>query len=310
MSSFITVNYHYVRPIKNSKFPNLKGLEVKEFINQIDYLKSKYNIISATNIINTIINKDKLPKNACLLSFDDGYKDHYKYVMPELLKKKVSGCFFPSAENILNSTVTETNKIHFILNTQKNSEIIKDINYFLKKKNCNLPKREKIYENFEKKFKKRWDNKEVKYIKYLLQTWIPSNLRKKCCTFLFKKYLEIDESQLSKDLYMSAKEISEMIKNGMTIGGHGYRHIRLGELSFSEQKIELNKMINFLKRYNIKKNWIMCYPYGSFNKDTVSILLKKDCLLGFSASSGRSSLVKKDLFNINRFDTNDIYKKF
>ena len=310
MSSFITVNYHYVRPIKNSKFPNLKGLEVKEFINQIDYLKSKYNIISATNIINTIINKDKLPKNACLLSFDDGYKDHYKYVMPELLKKKVSGCFFPSAENILNSTVTETNKIHFILNTQKNSEIIKDINYFLKKKNCNLPKREKIYENFEKKFKKRWDNKEVKYIKYLLQTWIPSNLRKKCCTFLFKKYLEIDESQLSKDLYMSAKEISEMIKNGMTIGGHGYRHIRLGELSFSEQKIELNKMINFLKRYNIKKNWIMCYPYGSFNKDTVSILLKKDCLLGFSTSSGRSSLIKKDLFNISRFDTNDIYKKF
>lgn len=310
MSSFITVNYHYVRPIKNSKFPNLKGLEVKEFINQIDYLKSKYNIISATDIINTIINKDKLPKKACLITFDDGYKDHYKYVMPELLKKKVSGCFFPSAENILNSTVTETNKIHFILNTQKNSEIIKDINYFLKKKNCNLPKREKIYENFEKKFKKRWDNKEVKYIKYLLQTWIPSNLRKKCCTFLFKKYLEIDESQLSKDLYMSAKEIGEMIKNGMTIGGHGYRHIRLGELSFSEQKIELNKMINFLKRYNIKKNWIMCYPYGSFNKDTVSILLKKDCLLGFSASSGRSSLVKKDLFNIKRFDTNDIHKKF
>ncbi len=109
---------------------------------------------------------------------------------------------------------------------------------------------------------------------------------------------------------MSTKEIGEMIKNGMTIGGHGYRHIRLGELSFSEQKIELNKMINFLKRYNIKKNWIMCYPYGSFNKDTVSILLKKDCLLGFSASSGRSSLIKKDLFNIKRFDTNDIYKKF
>ena len=54
MSSFITVNYHYVRPIKNSKFSNLKGLEVKEFINQINYLKSKYNIISATDIINTI----------------------------------------------------------------------------------------------------------------------------------------------------------------------------------------------------------------------------------------------------------------
>ena len=310
MSSFITVNYHYVRPIKNSRYPNLKGLEVKEFINQINYLKSKYNIISGEEIINTIINKDKLPKKACLLTFDDGYKDHYKYVMPELLEKKISGCFFPSAQNILNSTVTETNKIHFILNTKKNLDIIKDINFFLKKENCKIPEKQKIYKNFEKKFQKRWDNKEVKYIKYLLQSWIAPDIREKCCKFLFKKYLKIEESQLSKNLYMSTKEISEMIENGMTIGGHGYRHIRLGELSLSKQKIELSKMFNFLKKYNIEKNWIMCYPYGSFNKDTVSILLKKNCLLGFSASSGRSFLGKKNLFNIKRFDTNDIYKKF
>ena len=109
---------------------------------------------------------------------------------------------------------------------------------------------------------------------------------------------------------MSTKEISEMIENGMTIGGHGYRHIRLGELSLSKQKMELSKMINFLRRYNIEKNWLMCYPYGSFNKDTVSILLKQKCLLGFSASSGKSFLSKKNLFNIKRFDTNDTYKKF
>ena len=80
---------------------------------------------------------------------------------------------------------------------------------------------------------------------------------------------------------MSTKEISEMIENGMTIGGHGYRHIRLGELSLSKQKIELSKMFNFLKKYNIEKNWIMCYPYGSFNKDTVSILLEKIVFLVF-----------------------------
>ena len=30
------VMYHYVRPIKNSKYPNIKGLEIKEFKNQIE----------------------------------------------------------------------------------------------------------------------------------------------------------------------------------------------------------------------------------------------------------------------------------
>ena len=93
MDYFTTVNYHYVRPIKNSRYPNLKGLEIKEFINQIKYLK-KYNIISGNDLIDRIIYKQKLPKRSCLLTFDDGYKDHYKYVMPELIKNKISGFFF------------------------------------------------------------------------------------------------------------------------------------------------------------------------------------------------------------------------
>ena len=166
MDYFTTVNYHYVRPIKNSRYPNLKGLEIKEFINQIKYLKKKYNIISGNDLINRIIYKQKLPKRSCLLTFDDGYKDHYKYVMPELIKNKISGFFFPSAENIINSKVTDTNKIHFILNAKKNSVILKDINYFLKKNRLGLPNKKIIYKSFEKKFKKNGlDIKEVKYIK-------------------------------------------------------------------------------------------------------------------------------------------------
>ena len=304
-NSFITVNYHYVRPIKGSRYENIKGLEIKKFIKQLSFLKKNYNIISAEEITNFIIHKTKLPKKSCLLTFDDGYKDHHKYVMPELMKKKISGCFFPSAKNIVNNNITETNKIHFILDKQKNSDlIIKDINNFLKSKNFKLSNRKKIYKNFEKKFIKRYDNKKIKYIKYLLQSCIPDPLKGECCTFLFNKYLRVNEKEFSKKLYLSTKEIQEMMNNGMTIGGHGYRHIRLGDLSYKNQAIEINKMLTFLKKFNIKKKWIMCYPYGSFNNDTKTILNKKDCLFAFSATPGRSLLNKKDIFSIKRYDTN------
>ena len=33
MNHLTIVTYHYVRPIKGSKFPTLKGLEIKKFIN-------------------------------------------------------------------------------------------------------------------------------------------------------------------------------------------------------------------------------------------------------------------------------------
>ena len=45
------VMYHYVRPIKNSIFPKIKGLEFKLFQRQLDYLSQKYHFITAEELI-------------------------------------------------------------------------------------------------------------------------------------------------------------------------------------------------------------------------------------------------------------------
>ena len=77
--------YHYVRPIKGSKFPGIKGLELDGFKQQLDYLTENFNIVSTEKVINAAKHSSPLPNNACWLTFDDGYKDHFKFVMPELL---------------------------------------------------------------------------------------------------------------------------------------------------------------------------------------------------------------------------------
>ena len=91
MQKINIITYHYVRPIKKSKYPNLKGLEIKKFIKQIESLKNKYNFISYDDLKNNIKYKKKLVKKPLLLTFDDGYKDHIKYVYPELKKRKIKG---------------------------------------------------------------------------------------------------------------------------------------------------------------------------------------------------------------------------
>lgn len=84
------IMYHYVRPIRDSAYPKLKGLELAGFKRQLDFLSSKYEFVTAEDVINAVNFKKKLPDNSCWLTFDDGYKDHYSYVFPELLKKKDS----------------------------------------------------------------------------------------------------------------------------------------------------------------------------------------------------------------------------
>ena len=107
--------YHLVRDIKASKYSELKGLEFSGFKRQLDYLDNNYKNIKTDARFDFIINRKDLPKNACLLTFDDGYKDHTQYVLPELLKRKIQGSFFPSARPVIEKKALDINIIQFIL---------------------------------------------------------------------------------------------------------------------------------------------------------------------------------------------------
>ena len=90
-----TIMYHYVRPIRDSKYPNIKGLELCDFIGQLNYIERNYNPISIEDLIDYKVFNKTLPSKPLLLTFDDGYIDHYEFVFPELKKRGLSGAFYP-----------------------------------------------------------------------------------------------------------------------------------------------------------------------------------------------------------------------
>ena len=49
LNKLTIIMYHYVRPIFGSKYPNINGLELEEFKNQIEYIKKYYHVISMTD---------------------------------------------------------------------------------------------------------------------------------------------------------------------------------------------------------------------------------------------------------------------
>ena len=73
----------------------------------------------------------KLPKKkSILLTFDDGYIDHWKYVFPYLKEKKITGNFYPPTQAIKNKKVLNVNKVRFILAKERNRKKI--LNYIFK----------------------------------------------------------------------------------------------------------------------------------------------------------------------------------
>ena len=53
------------------------------------------------------------------------------------------------------------------------------------------------------------------------------------------------------------------------------------------------------------ENWMMCYPYGAYNDDTLSILRAKKCSAALTTKIGIAQLDADKLLELSRFDTND-----
>ena len=302
------VMYHYVRNLKKSYYPNLKALELQKFKKQINFFKKKFNILSYFDFLEILHSKKIPPKPSVLLTFDDGYSDHFENVFPVLLKKKISGIFYTPIVTFKNNKVLDVNKIHFILEKEPNrKKIINFIDENLKKylkKNLNQMNIDRM------NLFNRWDDKETTLIKKLLQDHLPNKIRTKILNKLFENIMNENESSFSKKLYLNKKNIIEMKNNKMFFGIHGFNHKRLAKLNYSDQNDEILKSIKEFKKLNFKtEDLSICYPYGSYNQMTIEVIKKYN--INFGLTIKVNYINKKNLSNIYelpRYDCNDFLK--
>lgn len=241
--------YHYVRDLKNSRYPSIKGLDVENFKGQIEFLKKHYHFVTIEQVIDAYQDNSQLPPHPVLLTFDDAYADHFTYVFPILVRENIQGAFYPPVKAITEHTVLDVNKIHFILASTPNEQLyrlIDEIKLLLQQY-----REEYTLNSFEYYYDKlavanRFDPKEVVFIKRLLQVELDKNLRNILTDILFEKTVGMDEGAFSRELYMTMDQLKCMVDCGMHVGSHGYDHFWLGSLSKKEQEFEIKKSIEFI----------------------------------------------------------------
>ena len=89
--------YHYVRPLKLTRFPKIKGLDLALFEEQLAYLAEALFPDLDGELIDAIEGSGRTSAAPGLLTFDDGYTDHYEHVFPRLAERRLQGSFFPVA---------------------------------------------------------------------------------------------------------------------------------------------------------------------------------------------------------------------
>lgn len=308
----IIIMYHYVRDLSYSRYPNLKGLDYKLFSQQIDYLSENFNIISTDELLEAIEKKVELPLNSILLTFDDGYIDHYTNVFPILKEKKISGLFSVPAKIIEEGKLLDVNKIHFILESVNISKLLDVIFGKLNKyRNAyNILPNDLLYNNLiGQESLARYDNKDVVFVKRLFQYELEGNLKDILLNELFNEIVSVPEEIIAKELYMNYKQMQFMKREGMFFGIHGYSHFWLNKLSDNEMIEDISKSLSIFSDIVDLDNWIMCYPYGSYNENIINYISNKGCKLGLSTQLGVANIFKDNILTLPRLDTNDFPPK-
>jgi len=312
VSSPITIiTYHFVRDLGHSRYPEIKGLTVEQFKEQIAYIKKHYSVINVAALSAAAAGDADLPPRPLLLTFDDGYLDHFTNVFPILKLNGLPGCFFPPAGAITEYRVLDVNKIHFVLASVRNkSKIIQIIFALLDefRERYGLMENRSYYEKLA--VPNRFDTAEVIFIKRLLQRELPEDLRRIIVDRLFHHFVVTDEASFSRELYMTMDQLSCMRECGMDIGSHGYEHLWLDTLGQDGQVREIDLSLSFLERLGCTRDaWVMSYPYGAYNDGLLSLLREKGCILGFTTRVGLADLTAEDPLALSRLDANDLPKK-
>lgn len=301
------VMYHYVRDFQNTKYPEIKGMDVRDFEKQVAYLKNNYNVISMDDLVDAIQNGKEIKDNSAVLTFDDAYSDHYEYVYPVLKKYGVKGAFYVPTGILQNKKVLDVNKIHYILASSTHEEIFKEMLLLLDqfREAYNLDSNENYFNKYA--HANRWDPKEVIFIKRMLQKGLEEVVRAKITDYLFKKFVGQPEDEFSKELYLSTEQILEMQENGMHFGPHTHDHVWLDSLTKEEQKNQMEKSLRYLKEIGVNLDkWTMCYPYGGYNGDTLTLMDEMGCHAAVTVEPKKFKLHDSNKFELPRLDCNDI----
>jgi peptidoglycan/xylan/chitin deacetylase (PgdA/CDA1 family) len=304
------VMYHYVRPLALTRFPKIKGLDLPLFDAQLDYLTRHYSPITMEVLIDAIEGRCQLPPRPALLTFDDGYLDHYSYVFPRLAERNLQGAFFPAACATLDRKILDVNKIHFTLASETDPDVLVDLIEDACRdaaQQYGLRDIEYYRENY--KVGNFLDPANVNYVKLMLQHALPLELRAHLVDQLFRRHVSADEGAFAEDLYATVDQLREMRTGGMHIGSHGDLHQWLGHLPKVEQEADIDRSLRLLDAVGMSPDYrTMCYPYGSYNEDTIEAVASRGFKLAVTTEIALSNAITAQRFVLPRLDTNHLPK--
>lgn len=301
----LAVMYHYVRDSAATPFPAIRALPPALFERQLDWLQREHEVIGLDALEAAIDAGTTLPPGAVLLTFDDGFVDHYETVFPILRARGLTGVFF-LAEQACGASprVLGVHKTHLLLAALGadafGTAVLAECRAALA--SAGSAGRRGVFGA------DRWEHADERAIKDLLNYELPFADADRVLETLFARYLG-EDAAFARGLYLSPGMIAEMAGGGMRFGYHTRSHRMLSRLTVDEQRSELRDGAAWIRDLTGQTTVSFCYPWGgpgTYTADTLKILDDTGYSVAFNTVRRRLDVGTDGRFELPRLDTRDL----
>lgn len=291
--------YHYVRDRGDEAEAGsgIPGMPVQAFEAQLDTLSRQHTFVAWRDVRRAFQEQQSLPSSACLLTFDDGIRDHYINVFQILRARKLSGLFFV-LDRCETQGLTLAHKIHFLL---AKLGLVRFREALWNKLD---PAQREQFKQAEKQYRRRYPpistERRIDLLKAVLQRDLSEEVNP-----LLSELMEVHvgaEKELADSYYLTSDQIREMRAGGMHFGGHTRSHPWLDWIDAETRKEEIHASAEWLRRFE-PGPWAFAYPYGGLSEDSPQILEQHGFIAGFTT---QTQFQHSDPFFIGRIDGEEI----
>lgn len=262
------VMYHYVRGTSSS-MPYLKYLHVEDFRKQLAFFRETYGFIQKQDWLSCIKNKTPPPKGV-LLTFDDGLRDHYEFVLPILKEEGLWGTFFLPSGPLKTSKTLNVHAIHYLLARYSSEEVFSalleiDDQYYQGMLSEQLGLSTAYSEQVMDPL-----SLQIKKINYAFDASVQDHI-----LHALLDAFDVSTESICSSLYMDVQQARALLAQGHIIGGHSDSHILLPKCTDEELQKEIvdsNKALETITDVPIQS---FSYPFGgkdSYDDRVIDVL--------------------------------------
>ena len=299
-ASCLAVMYHYVRDSAATPFPEIRALPPALFEQQLDWLQSQYTVIGQPEFEAAVAGERPLPPNAAILTFDDGFIDHYETAFPILRRRGLTGTFFLTQDACGDAPrLLPVHKAQFLLARLGADAFGQAV---LAASGRTLPRAQGSAFGVD-----RWEDEDARAVKRLVIQELPFEEAERILDELFGRIVG-DADAFARRLYLRHAMVREMADAGMTFGYHTRSHRMLARLSVEDQERELRDGVAWIRALTDQPTVSFCYPWGgphTYTQETLRILRESGYSVAFNTVR-RHLRLDDPLFELPRVDTRDL----